>query len=79
MTEQEFNTYSDMFATDGWKLFIKSVEELEDGLTKSAVNAAPANDQWQYLRGQLNQLRSIIGYENYIHVAYENQEQEDNE
>ena len=71
MEEKEFEELNDMFHSEGWKLFINNIEELEDVITKSAVDNAVSNDQWQYCRGQTHQLRSILGYENFITVSWE--------
>lgn len=70
MEEKDFENLFDMFSTPGWKEFIKQAGELHEALTKGAVDNAIDNDQWQYLRGQLGQLRSIINYEDATRVAY---------
>lgn len=69
MDEKDFDAAMDMFASDGWKNFIEGVTDLESTLTQTAPDGALTNDQWQYARGQIHQLRSIIGYENYIKVV----------
>ena len=69
--EQAYESAVDMFATDGWKNFIEEVTNLESIVTNSAVDNALSNDQWQYCRGQVHQLRSIIGYEDFIKVSRE--------
>ncbi len=71
MEEKEYEVLVDMFASDGWKQFIGNISELEDAITKAAVDNAVMNDQWQYLRGQLHQLRSILGYEDFIKISWE--------
>lgn len=73
MTQQEYETYLDLFASPGWKQFMKAVEEIEDAVTQSAVDRAATNDQWQYCRGQTHQLRSLLGYEDYIKLSWESQ------
>lgn len=74
MKQHEYEALVDMFEGDGWKYFLNSVTELEDIITKAAADNAVTNDQWQYCRGQTHQLRSVIGYENYIKMSYDEQE-----
>jgi cell division septation protein DedD len=76
MEEKDYNALVDMFASDGWKYFTKQAMELEDALTRGAVDSAVSNEQWQYLRGQLGQLRSILGYEAFVVAAWEQAEQD---
>jgi len=71
MEEKDYEALVDMFASDGWKFFSKSVDDLEKALTTAAPDGAVTNDAWQYARGQIQQLRSISGYENYIKLAWE--------
>lgn len=76
MEQEEFDALADMFGSKGWKHFIQTAVDLEDALTKGAVDSASTNEQWQYLRGQLHQLRSILGYENYIRQVWKQQEED---
>lgn len=75
MEEKDFEALVDMFATDGWDHFTEVVEELETTLTKTAVDAALTNDQWQYARGQIHQLRSILGYEQFVRMSWDQEQQ----
>lgn len=72
MDEKEYEALVDMFVTDGWKAFIKSAGELERAITEGVVDSADTNDKWQYCRGQLHQLRSILGYEAFVRTAWDN-------
>jgi hypothetical protein len=74
MTENDYNDYVSLFESDGWKLLIESISELERAITEGSVDNCPTNESWQYTRGQLHQLRSMLGYENFIKVSYENQD-----
>ena len=76
MKEKEYEALVDMFASDGWKSYMNLAQNLEESLTRGAVDNAPDNDRWQYLRGQLGQLRSILGYETAVHAMWK-QQQED--
>jgi len=69
MEQKDFDILIDMFASDGWKFYVQSAADLEEAITKGAVDGAATNDQWQYLRGQTHQLRSILGYETYVRGA----------
>lgn len=77
MTEEEYNSLVDMFESDGWTIYIKQVEETEDAYTKGAVDGAPNNDQWQWLRGWLTNARNTLGYETFVRLSYEEQAKED--
>ncbi len=71
MNEKEHEDLVDMFASPGWKLFIKGATELEDTLVRVAPDAADTNDKWQFARGQIYQLRRIVGYEDYVVLSQE--------
>lgn len=71
MNEEEYNALVSMFESDGWKMFMESVTDAEDVLTRTAVDSAVTNDDWQLLRGRLIQLRSQAGWEQYIRLSYE--------
>ena len=62
MDEKTYNALTDMFASAGWKVFMEDVKQLEDSVTRAAVDQADTGDKWQYCRGQTHQLRSILGY-----------------
>ena len=79
MEEKDYDALVDMFATDGWKFFVSSLTELEEVITKSAVDNADSNDKWQYCRGQTHQLRSILGYENFVKIAWTESQREDDD
>jgi len=69
--EKETEALVDMFATEGWKIFMASITEIEELSTKSAPDNAATNDQWQYARGMIHQLRKIMNYETFINLAAE--------
>lgn len=73
MKEEEFNKYVEMFETDGWKLFKEQVVDAKQSLTVAAPTACDTNEKWQFARGQIQELGNIAAYEDYIHVAFENQ------
>lgn len=73
MEDKDFRALTDMFESDGWKIYQDEHTELEEFATKGAVDNAPDGDTWQYLRGRLHGLRAVIGYENYVRVSYQQQ------
>jgi hypothetical protein len=76
MEEKDFEVLSEMFQSDGWEMFIDNLTELEETIMKVAPDNAVTGDQWQYCRGQVHQLRRIIGYKNFIELSWENQQAE---
>ncbi len=64
--KQQYEDFEEMFQTAGWKELMKLSNEMHKNIMDSAVNAAPSNDQWQFLRGQVTQLETLIQFEPYI-------------
>jgi len=79
VTKEEYEVYADLFENEGWKLFQTTVADAEEQMTKAAVDSAPMNDQWQFLRGQLTQLRSIAAFETFIKLTFEQAEEGEDE
>jgi hypothetical protein len=75
--EKDFRALCDMFESDGWKVLMSEVSNLERGITEGAVDNCPTSDQWQYTRGQLHQLRSLTGYETFVRLSFKEQEDDD--
>ncbi len=76
MTDKEFEALNDMFISEGWKLFTQQIEDLTKLLVDAAPDNAITNDQWQYRRGQVHQMRSVLGYEQYIRATQKQQEED---
>lgn len=70
MEEKDYEALVDMFASDGWKLYIQDIEYVENTLTTTAVDGADSNDKWQYTRGRIHQLRATLGYQQSIEAAW---------
>ena len=70
-TEQYYEQLLDLFLHPGWKQFQQDFEESFDLLEKTARKDCPTNDQWQYRRGQLEQLDRVITFEQLIRAAYD--------
>lgn len=76
MTEKEYEALNDMFASEGWSLFNDAAQKLLDVLINAAPDHADTNDKWQYARGQIQQIKSIVSYPTFIKATWE-QELED--
>jgi len=74
---QEFEQYEEMFQTDGWKKLIENATDQHKGIMGSAVMAAPTNDQWQFLRGQVSQLDQLLGFEGYVTQTLRQMDEDD--
>jgi len=70
--EKRYEALFEMFRTTGWEHFIKDITDFEEAVSSSTVDNAVTNDQWQYARGQIHQLRSIVGFESYTRACEEN-------
>jgi len=70
-------TLLDLFEHEGWSLFIKEKEDLLASLKEGADTNCPTNDMWQYNRGIIATLRSIVSYEAAIRFVIEQDAQED--
>jgi hypothetical protein len=74
MDEKDFDNLQDMFLTDGWKYLQTQLSEQEALFTKVAPDSAVTNDQWQYLRGKIHQLRVLLGYETTVNIVWDQEQ-----
>ena len=74
--EKRYEALFEMFNTKGWEYYMKDITDFEDAVNSSTVDSAVTNDQWQYARGQIHQLRSILGFENFTRSCEENQRED---
>ena len=63
---KEFEEYEEMFQSTGWKKLVENATNQHKNIMDSSVHAAPTNDQWQFLRGQVTQLEQMLGFESYV-------------
>ena len=77
--EKEYDNYCEMFGTVGWKEFIKGLTDIEEVVLKASIDSATINDQWQFLRGQITQIRTIKGFEAYVEALYQQMLDDDKE
>lgn len=61
----------DLFLHPGWKQFQQDFNESFEMLESNARATCKTNDQWQYRRGELDQLAKIIKFEDFIREGYE--------
>lgn len=74
MEEKEYEALADMFASDGWKFFVEGKTALLEALINNAPEGALTNDQWQFARGQIRELRSTTGFENLVTLTWKEQQ-----
>ena len=75
--ETYYNTYFDLFRTDGWKQLI---EELSNNAAViNSVEATKDNDDLYLRKGQLNVLAHVINLETIINNAFEDLNKEPEE
>ena len=69
--QQEYDDYVSLFATDGWRRYIKNLGETREATLQAAPENAHNNDTWQYARGLLSQMDQTIHFEPYVLSVYE--------
>lgn len=77
MEQKEYEALVDMFASEGWKLFIENKRQMGVAMLDAAPDKADSNDKWQYCRGEINQIKSTLGFENFIRMVWDEQEKPD--
>ncbi len=77
--EKAYEDNLEMFATAGWKTYVENATSYREFIMNAAHDHAVTNDMWQYARGEMSQLKSIIGLEDFIKMSWENQEQQEND
>jgi hypothetical protein len=74
-TQDYFNNYFDMFATEGWKQLIKETENM--GILANSVEATTDANDLFFRKGQLQVISGILNLENAVEAAYQQQQQTD--
>jgi hypothetical protein len=67
-TQQYFDRYFDMFASEGWKQFIEDMEGNRD-LMSDLMTVKDANDLF-YRKGQVDVLNRIVNFQDSIENAH---------
>ena len=66
--EKYYETYFDLFSTDGWKQFIK---DISDNLDQYDVRTVENADDLRFKQGQLKVIDHVMNWETLIRNAYE--------
>lgn len=74
-TEKYFETYFDLFASQGWKQFIEDMEAQQD-LMSDIRQARDANDLY-FRKGQLAILDNVVGLSQAMEIAWKDVQQDD--
>lgn len=74
--EKRYNNLRDMFNSEGWKEFQKDIEAQLTPRIDNAFVICQTNDQWQYLRGEVNILKQIEGYQAQVEFQQKLEEEE---
>ena len=77
MKEDQYEILVEMFGSEGWKLFIEEKRQEGVNLLDAAPAKADTNDKWQHCRGQIEQIKRTLGFENLIRAIWEEQEKPD--
>ena len=72
--ERYYNTYFDLFRSEGWKQLIE--ELTQNAVAINSVEATKDVNDMYFRKGQLNVLTHIINFENVINNAFEELTQE---
>ena len=75
--ETYYNTYFDLFRTDGWKQLIEDLKQ--NAIAINSVEATKDVNDLYLRKGQLNVLAHIINLESVIENAFEEINQESEE
>lgn len=73
--EQYYNTYFDLFRSEGWKQFIGELSQNALGINNLEQTKDEAD--MYFRKGQLNVLNSVINLENMIESTYVEQTTDD--
>ena len=74
-TEQYYNTYFDLFRTDGWKQLIEELQQ--NAFVINSVEATKDENDLYVRKGQLNVLAYLINFETATNNNYEELTSED--
>jgi hypothetical protein len=67
--ENYYNSYFDLFRTEGWKQFISDLEQNKEII--NSVDAVKDADDLHFRKGQLNVLSFILNFEVGVNNAFE--------
>lgn len=67
--QKVIDDYSEMFATAGWKYYVKSMGNDRAVTLNAAPESAKTNNEWQFCRGLLAQMANVINFETYVEAV----------
>ena len=73
--ERYFETYFDLFSSEGWKQFIEDTEG-NINLVSDLMSVKDANDLY-YRKGQLETLNRIVNFKELIERSYKEAQQDE--
>lgn len=76
--EKEFEALIDTFMTDGYKIIMEDTANMIDAF-KEALTVTTDNNQFHFIRGQIEVLRRYQNYEHVTRAIIEAQEAESDE
>ena len=74
--QKYYETYFDLFSSEGWKQYIKDVEDNRT-LMSDVLSIKDGNDLY-YRKGTLETLDRILNFESAIEAAFEEAKDEEN-
>ena len=74
--QKYYETYFDLFTTDGWKQFIEDVKESADAFNVRHVENETA---LKFVQGQLTVMDKIVNWDNMVKAAFEQVNEQDEE
>ena len=74
-TEQYYNTYFDLFPTDGWKQLIEELRQ--NAFAINSVEATKDKNDLYFRKGQLNVLAHLLNLEATMNNNFEELQKED--
>lgn len=55
------DAYNEMFATEGWKMFVKDLKENQDSIAPNLLNAPVTMEDLYFLKGRNDVYNSVLG------------------
>ena len=74
-TEDYYNMYFDLFATDGWKQLIEELKE--NAISINSVEAVKYEKDMHFRKGQLNILAFVLNLESTVEATFSELKKED--
>jgi hypothetical protein len=74
-TEDYYNMYFDLFATDGWKQLVEELKE--NAISINSVEAVKDENDMHFRKGQLNILAFVLNLESTVEATFSELKKED--